>query len=220
MGHEPLLANTPRIGLFVEYLPQDEWGVVKAYCENNEEKFEFVGHNPEIGWKKKTHSVNPSITFQTSFLPTKDEIDSGGYMTNGDNYKISMHEPEDAQVNKILSWMLINVRDTIKETYGNKTYFESGPWLSMAKKGDNMGLHCDGVFLDKVGAVTDFSCVYYVNDDYEGGELYMPILGLSIKPKANSLLIWSHTWHEDMAHGVKPIVSGTRYMSQGFFTTV
>lgn len=204
----------------MDYLPNGEWEAVKKYCELNENKFEFVGHTPDIGWEKRTHSSNPNITFQTSFLANQEQIDAGGYLTNGDNYKISMHEPTDGNVHKILSWMLIKARDTIKSTYGNTTYFESGPWLSMAKKGDHMGLHCDGVFLDKVGAVTDFSCVYYINDDYEGGEIYMPILGLTIKPKANSLLIWSHAWHEDMAHGVHPVVSGTRYMSQGFFTTV
>jgi len=220
MGSEPILPETPRVCFFTDFLPVDEWQTVKKYCEINEDKFEFVGNNPAIGWKKQTHSTRPDITFQTSFLPTQEEIDAGGYMTNGDNYKISMHIPMDEYVNKILLWMLIRTRDIIKDTFGNKTYFESGPWLSMAKETDNMGLHCDGVFLDKVGAVTDFSCVYYVNDEYNGGEIYMPILGLTIKPRANSLLLWSHTWHEDMAHGVKPIISGTRYMSQGFFTTI
>lgn len=220
MGSEPFFPEAPRVCLFTDFLPRDEWLAVKEYCELNEHEFQFVGHNPAIGWKKQTHSSRPDVKFQTSFLPTPEEIDTGGYMTNGDNYKISMHIPKDEKVSKILLWMLINTRDVIKKTFGNKTYFESGPWLSMAKEGDNMGLHCDGVFLDLEGAVTDFSCVYYVNDNYEGGEIYMPILGLTMKPKANSLLIWSHTWHEDMAHGVKPIISGTRYMSQGFFTTI
>ena len=90
----------------------------------------------------------------------------------------------------------------------------------MASEGDYMALHCDGVFLATEGASTDFSSVYYINDDYEGGELYVPAIGLSIKPKANSLVVWSHVWHEDMAHGVKPITSGSRFMSQGFFWSV
>ena len=65
-----------------------------------------------------------------------------------------------------------------------------------------------------------YSLVMYLNDDYEGGELYVPAIGLSIKPRANSLVLWSHVWHEDMAHGVRPIISGTRFMSQGFFWSV
>lgn len=220
MSEYPVIADSPRICIFTDYLPSDEWTAVKQYCHEKREAFEFVGHNPLIGWEKHQHSVFPEIVFQKSFLATEEQIKTGGYLTNGDNYKISMHEPRDGHVHKILSWMLIKARDSIKTTYGNNTYFESGPWLSKAEVGDHMGLHCDGVFLDRVGAVTDFSCVYYVNDDYEGGEIYMPILGMTIKPKANSLLLWSHVWHEDMVHGVKPVLSGTRYMSQGFFTTV
>ena len=220
MSRKPIFSETPRFCIFDNYLPSEEWLAVKTYCETNQHQFEFVGNNPMVGWEQVEHSVFPEIKYQRSFIPTEEQLDSGGYLTNGDNYKISMHEPRDGHVHKILSWMLIRARDTIKNTYGNTTYFESGPWLSMAKEGDHMGLHCDGVFLDRVGAVTDFSCVYYVNDDYEGGEIYMPILGITVKPKANSLLLWSHVWHEDMAHGVKPVISGTRFMSQGFFTTV
>ena len=220
MKTEPIKKDAPRVCLFVDYLPNEEWLLVDKYCRENDEKFEFVGHNPSVGWRQQAHSKKNEITYQSSFLASPEDVKRGGYLTNGDNYKISMHEPRDGRIHKILSWMLISARDTIRETYGNKTYFESGPWLSKASEGDFMGLHCDGVFLDRVGAITDFSCVYYVNEDYDGGELYMPILGLSIKPKANSLLIWSNVWHEDMAHGVKPVLSGVRYMSQGFFTTV
>lgn len=220
MTAEPLIINSPRVCLFTDFLPEDEWKDVYKYCVQNDEAFEFIGNNPIVKWEQIQHSQYPEITFQRSVLATEEEMRVGGYLTHGDNYKISMHEPRDGRVHKILSWLLINARDTIKSTYGNSTYFESGPWLSRAEMGDHMGLHCDGVFLDRIGAVTDFSCVYYVNDDYEGGEIYMPILGITIKPKANSLLLWSHVWHEDMAHGVKPVTAGVRYMSQGFFTTV
>ena len=220
MAGKPFIEQSPRVCLFTDYLPRDEWLLVFDYCRKNDSAFEFIGNNPIVKWQPTQHSQHPEIIFQKSFLATEEEIKAGGYLTHGDNYKISMHEPRDGKVHKILSWMLIAARDTIRNTYGNNTYFESGPWLSKAEVGDYMGLHCDGVFLDRKGAVTDFSCVYYVNDDYEGGEIYMPILGMTIKPKANSLLLWSHVWHEDMAHGVNPVLSGTRYMSQGFFTTV
>jgi hypothetical protein len=33
----------------------------------------------------------------------------------------------------------------------------------------------------------------------------------------NSLLIFSHSSHEDMAHEVTPVISGDRFVSQGFF---
>lgn len=216
-GAVPKKQNSPRVAVFSDFLPQHEWEKVDNYCRNNIDKFQFVGYSDEIGWKQDIHSLNESIKFQRSYLTDKDEP---GMTRHGDNYKISMHEPVDGGVFKILLWMLIRARDRIRETYGNDTYFESGPWLSMAKEGDYMELHCDGVFLATEGASTDFSAVYYVNDDYKGGELYMPAIGLAIKPKANTLIVWSHVWHEDMAHGVKPITEGIRFMSQGFFWSV
>jgi predicted 2-oxoglutarate/Fe(II)-dependent dioxygenase YbiX len=59
--------------------------------------------------------------------------------------------------------------------------------------------------------------VYYINDDYEGGEFNMPLMGFRLRPKANSLLIFTHSSHEDMAHEVTPVTSGNRFVSQGFF---
>lgn len=218
VNSKPENTNTPRIGIYTDFLPQTEWAKVDIYCQKNIDKFEFVGYSQDVGWTESTHSDNSEIKFQRSHLTTGKNAEN--VSRHGDNYKISMHEPVDGEVHKILLWMLIKIRDTIRSLYGNDTYFESGPWISMAQEGDHMGLHCDGVFIATEGASTDFSAVYYVNDDYEGGELYMPALGLKIKPKANSLVLWSHVWHEDMAHGVLPVKSGRRFMSQGFFCSV
>lgn len=217
-GSEPVNPLSPRISVFTDFLPKDKWEKVNKYCRENTERFQFVGYSDKVGWEEHTHTIDQNIKFQRSFLTN--ENNQKNITRHGDNYKISMHEPVDGDVHKILLWMLIKTRDTIKTLYGNNTYFESGPWLSMANEGDYMALHCDGVFLATEGASTDFSAVYYVNDDYEGGELYVPAIGLSVKPMANSLVLWSHVWHEDMAHGVKPIISGTRFMSQGFFWSV
>ncbi len=217
-GSEPVNKVSPRISVFTDFLPHDKWRKVDEYCRGNTERFQFVGYSDKVGWQEHIHSTDPEIKYQRSFLTENGNNENA--TRHGDNYKISMHEPVDGDVHKILLWMLIKSRDVIKTIYGNDTYFESGPWLSMASEGDYMALHCDGVFLATEGASTDFSSVYYVNDDYEGGELYVPAIGLSIKPKANSLVIWSHVWHEDMAHGVKPITSGSRFMSQGFFWSV
>jgi predicted 2-oxoglutarate/Fe(II)-dependent dioxygenase YbiX len=80
-----------------------------------------------------------------------------------------------------------------------------------------MNMHCDGTFIQNRDAVTQYSSVYYVNDDYEGGEFNMPLMGFKFKPKANSLLVFTHSSHEDMAHEVTPVISGERFVSQGFF---
>lgn len=220
MPNEPIFSNTPKLCIFNEFLPVDEWDAVNQYCRRNEDKFEIFGDNPLVGFRKQIHSKFDDIEFQTAFLTTDEQVGGGGYQTNDDNFKILVHKPVDERIYQVLNWMSIKVRDVIIETYGNKTYYEGSPSISMARKGGYLETHCDGFILGIDGAVTDFTSVYYINDDYEGGELHMPILGTTIKPKANSLVLWSHSWHEDMAHNVKPVISGTRYMSQRFFTTV
>jgi Rps23 Pro-64 3,4-dihydroxylase Tpa1-like proline 4-hydroxylase len=220
MQNEPIFDDAPSLCVFRDFLPFDEWEAVDKYCRNNEDKFEFFGDNPLVGYKKQTHSKIPTIEFQTAFPTTEEQIEKGDYLTDREYFKNLHHEPTDERVYQVLNWMSIRIRDMIRDIYGNKTYYEGSPLLSMAKVGAYLETHCDGFFLGKDDAVTDFTSVYYINDDYEGGELYMPILGTTIKPKANSLILWSCSWHEDMAHSVKKVISGTRYMSQRFFTTV
>lgn len=53
------------------------------------------------------------------------------------------------------------------------------------------------------------STVWYINDDYEGGEICFPRFNIEYKPKANELLIFPSTYVYN--HSVKPIKSGIRY---------
>jgi hypothetical protein len=75
-------------------------------------------------------------------------------------------------------------------------------------EGQSMGPHFDGQDGNKNLA---FSLVAYINDDYEGGEINFPNHNVTIKPKAGSLIMFPS--QEPYIHEVKPIVSGTRYMS-------
>jgi Rps23 Pro-64 3,4-dihydroxylase Tpa1-like proline 4-hydroxylase len=53
--------------------------------------------------------------------------------------------------------------------------------------------------------------VYYINDDYTGGEINFPDHNLQIKPKPNSLIIFPG--NENYLHEVLPIVDNNRYSS-------
>lgn len=62
----------------------------------------------------------------------------------------------------------------------------------------------------------DLGCLFYINDDYEGGELYFPNQGIEFKPKAGA----AYFFPGDMnyIHGVREITAGTRYTSPMFWT--
>jgi hypothetical protein len=57
--------------------------------------------------------------------------------------------------------------------------------------------------------------VYYINDDYVGGEISFPEYDLKIKPQANSLIIFPG--NENYVHEVKKIIDKDRYSSAMWF---
>jgi hypothetical protein len=55
----------------------------------------------------------------------------------------------------------------------------------------------------------DISIVYFLNDDFVGGELVFPELELVIKPQAGTLVCFPSD--HNYIHGVNPVTSGHRY---------
>jgi hypothetical protein len=73
-------------------------------------------------------------------------------------------------------------------------------------------------------AINNFSSIFieyaaltYLNDDYEGGEIYFPDYDLEIKPLPGELIFFPGTQH--YMHGVREVLSGNRYALMTFFTT-
>jgi hypothetical protein len=52
-------------------------------------------------------------------------------------------------------------------------------------------------------------CMYYINDDYEGGEINFPDYNLKIKPKSNSIIMFPG--NENYLHEVLEVSKGFRY---------
>ena len=55
----------------------------------------------------------------------------------------------------------------------------------------------------------DVSFLFYLNDQYGGGELEFPELGLTIKPKKGMMIAFPS--YKDFAHKVHPVTWGHRY---------
>lgn len=61
----------------------------------------------------------------------------------------------------------------------------------------------------------EYAVIMYINDDYNGGELFFGRLGLEIVPPAKSMIIFPSG--EDYLHGVKPPTAGPqRYVLPSF----
>jgi len=62
----------------------------------------------------------------------------------------------------------------------------------------------------------DFASVIYLNDDYQGGEIYFTAQDLMLKPKAGTLVAFTGGWWHE--HAVMRVLQGTRYSMPGFYT--
>jgi hypothetical protein len=86
--------------------------------------------------------------------------------------------------------------------------------LSISKYyvGKSMGPHVDSHDDDQLKTI---SVVLYLNDDYEGGEINFPQQGIKIKAKAGSVVVFPSK--KPYFHESKEILSGTKYMTPGFW---
>lgn len=57
--------------------------------------------------------------------------------------------------------------------------------------------------------VTTVSIVVYLNDDYEGGEIWFPRFGLTHKPKTGDVVVFPSTYIYE--HASQDMISGTKY---------
>jgi hypothetical protein len=62
----------------------------------------------------------------------------------------------------------------------------------------------------------DINSLFYWNDDFEGGELYYPDHGISIKPEPGLAAL--HPGDIHYLHGVKMITSGERFTTPAFYS--
>ena len=55
----------------------------------------------------------------------------------------------------------------------------------------------------------DLSIVYYLNNDFEGGDFIFPELKIRVRPEPGMMICFPSNHH--YMHGVEPVVSGKRY---------
>jgi predicted 2-oxoglutarate/Fe(II)-dependent dioxygenase YbiX len=64
-------------------------------------------------------------------------------------------------------------------------------------------------------AGNDIASLIYLNDDYQGGEIYFPIQNIEVKPNAGDAIFFPGD--KNYLHGVKKIISGNRFTSTAFW---
>lgn len=119
--------------------------------------------------------------------------------------------PEDAV--KILKKIFPTARLNCMDYYDIKVNnnFVGEHLLRKWSKGSKMQPHIDTDAQKHLHIV----CMYYLNDNYDGGEIVFPDYNLKIKPKSNSLIMFPG--NENYVHGVLEVLKGFRYTYQVHF---
>lgn len=84
-------------------------------------------------------------------------------------------------------------------------FFEAFNFVKYDGAGTHFKIHAD----HGPAYVTTVSVVAYVNDDYDGGEIYFPRFNLTIKPKKGDIVVFPSTYIYE--HASNDMISGTKY---------
>lgn len=142
-------------------------------------------------------------------------------------YQIKTDDP----ISRPITRYIANVKKEIEHESGFRVEDLTGTSIRKWYTGEKQDPHadCEAVFFRDENGIQmepinnpsslfiEYAALTYLNDDYEGGEIYFPEYDMEIKPKAGTLVFFPGS--DLYTHGVRPITSGTRYAIMTFFTT-
>lgn len=125
------------------------------------------------------------------------------------------------EVRDLLIEIVLEMRDIISENsiISAKLYAEN-PQFVKWEPGWGLVPHCDNCEPDGITPNAtpwrSHGGFIYLNDDFEGGELFYPKLNKEIRPKPGMMVI--HPAGLDYLHGIKKVTKGIRHTVSVFFT--
>jgi hypothetical protein len=138
---------------------------------------------------------------------TYDSIDDSGRKCHeyiiGD-WTVGTNDQKEVLYNAILNWIQPKVDDFVDYYHVEKVV--SGPFIILKyEQSDRFDDHID----DGGRYPRTVSVSAYLNDDYDGGEIEFPLFGISHKPEAGDIVVFSSSF--PYVHRVLPTSNGTRY---------
>jgi predicted 2-oxoglutarate/Fe(II)-dependent dioxygenase YbiX len=129
---------------------------------------------------------------------------------------------QDPEISKIIKTMMSRLKVNV-DNFFNVNARPTSPTIVRWLPGYFQNPHADKELHEgpDAGKPNDFpyydiASLFYLNDDYEGGELYFPKQGIQFKPKSRA----AYFFPGDMnyIHGVTEVTSGIRYTCPFFWT--
>jgi predicted 2-oxoglutarate/Fe(II)-dependent dioxygenase YbiX len=135
---------------------------------------------------------------------------------------IYFNEIENIDVKNIIYEISQGMLNIITASVPDEKNYIEPPQFVRWREGDLLTPHADNIEQDGItpnkSPHRTYGGVVYLNDDFEGGEIYYPNLNIQVKPEPGMLVI--HPADLKFTHGVKKVESGIRYTISAFFTHV
>ena len=131
---------------------------------------------------------------------------------------INLEQIESSFIRKLLIYKNAIVGNIIEKVAGRKVYPDSYQIIRWFK-GYELHPHADKENPDgnpHPFPWRDFASLVYLNDDYEGGQIYFPNKEIELKPKPGTLIFFPGT--SEFLHGVREVPEGIRYTLPTFYT--
>lgn len=210
-GYEPENSQYSR---YVEEF--DRIGYLRAVERISKRYPKYIKEFEKIGNSEDTIKIIPN------FLSNDDcKIMSDFIQKNNDKVLIEKNSIDDENIYKLVSNIEISMFEKVLENYTQKynVEFETDPIMPAHfvnwnyEKNKLLSIHSDCETPNGDPAVPNgyyrynLSALCYLNNDYEGGELYFPDLNKTIKPKLGDLIMFPSRFK----HGVQTIKKGFRH---------
>ena len=185
----------PGIVLYSNVIPDSE-----NLYKDIEEGMNSVGFN----WNAATvkESTDPMINKKTR------DTSTFGISYKGKTEDVVGQSLKDAFLNNLNNLFFENFDPIEKDymnTYGIFTDWHDTYGILKYGEGQQFTNHID----DHPSYHRRVSTVYYLNENYTGGEINFPRFNVTLKPKANQMIVFPSTYVYN--HSVFPVIEGERY---------
>ena len=166
----------------------------------------------------RQHIENTEKTDLSVFDPQKSNQTGGKEWVVDKKIRDTQHVEVGELAPKIIELFKNTVKEIINPFYGIEVYQSEFPQILSYDVGGHYRPHVDGESLWQApdGEVIwkksidrDLSMVFYLNDDYEGGDFIFPDLKIRVRPEPGMLICFPSNHH--YRHGVDPVTKGRRY---------
>jgi len=166
----------------------------------------------------REHIERTSKTDLSVFDPQKSNQTGGKEWVVNKQVRDTQHVEAGPLFPKIVDLLKSTVKEVINPFYGIEILESEVPQILSYGIGGHYSPHVDGESLWqtpdgeliwKKSTDRDISMVFYLNDDYEGGDFVFPDLKIRVRPEPGMLVCFPSNHH--YRHGVEPVTKGQRY---------